>query len=166
MMKHRTNLPYSEGTCFAVPLRDSGFAKGIVSRYDGEGIVAGFFFGPRHLALPTPVDFDSLHANGAMYVGRFGDLGLLNGEWPIVGTVVPWHRYDWSLPPMGRVEDVSRRGILSSYSDKLVRISEIPCEIGELSRYPPDVLSGYGAIEIKLTRLLSRSDDARVSMKG
>jgi hypothetical protein len=41
-------LPDSEGDGFAVPLRDGGYAIGVVARMDRKGSVLGYFFGPRY----------------------------------------------------------------------------------------------------------------------
>ena len=41
-------LPYSEGSVFLVPLRNGGYARGVVARATGEGKgLFGYFFGPR-----------------------------------------------------------------------------------------------------------------------
>jgi hypothetical protein len=46
---------YNEGDWFAVPLREGGFAIGVIARVmpRKEGVVLGYFFGPRRNAVPT-----------------------------------------------------------------------------------------------------------------
>ncbi len=40
------SLNYSEGDCISIPLREGGYARGVVARMNGSGIIFGYFFGP------------------------------------------------------------------------------------------------------------------------
>jgi Immunity protein 26 len=46
---------YSEGDWFAIPLRGGGFATGLIARMmpHREGVLLGYFFGPRRDKVPT-----------------------------------------------------------------------------------------------------------------
>lgn len=44
---------YREGSRFAVPLRQGGYAVGLVARVNPRGVLLGYFFGPRH-DVPGP----------------------------------------------------------------------------------------------------------------
>jgi hypothetical protein len=86
---------------------------------------------------------------------RFGDLGLINCEWPILGMILKWNRTDWPMPdfalrdPLGRIRT---RLIRHSDDDPNLIVAEYPIDddpgLGAESVY------GYGAVEIMLTKLL------------
>ena len=149
-------LPYVEGSVILVPLRNGGFARGVVARATkkGKGLF-GYFFGPR-LASPKDATLDGLDPDKAILRLRFGDLGLINGEWPVLGEVPNWDRAEWPMP------DFVRRDPLGVLKPRLVRYSDddpnhIEAEyiIDDDAGMPTDSASGYGAVEIKLTKLLA-----------
>ena len=150
---------YNEGDWFAVPLRDGGFASGIIARAmpQKEGIVLGYFFGPRHKEVPGLDEFADLSASEALLVERFGDLGIINGTWPLLGRVDGWDRTAWPTPAFGRFEELTGRALRVIYDDadpgRLVREHQI--DTGELAGLPRDGLSGAGAVETVLARLLA-----------
>jgi hypothetical protein len=145
---------YSEGSVFLVPLRSGGYVHGVVARAASHGrVLLGYFFGPRLESADSVVPADLDPENAILRV-RFGDLGLLNGEWPIVGQVQKWNRAQWPMP------DFVRRDPLGKMKARIVRYSdddpnriedEHPVD-GDLG-IEADSLHGYGAIEIRLTNL-------------
>lgn len=153
-MTVNAKISYREGTWFAVPLRAGGYAVGVVARAAGDGRTFGYFFGPRRDELPTLGDVEGLAPKHAVWVGRFGDLGLLNGEWRILGESGNWDRSLWPLPPFIRIDDTRGTALKAVYSDDLELISEEPCDPGLRETLPKDALSGYGAVEKRLTRRL------------
>jgi len=151
-------INYTEGDCFAVPLREGGFARGIVVRMDGKGIVFGYFFGPLIEDLNGIEVDNSLQPGSEVLMGQFGDLGLLNGEWKIVGKILKWSREQWKMPPLVRWEVGDKNAFLSTYDDNsLEMVSEEAVSAADidLGNYPADRLMGYGSVEIKLTKLLT-----------
>lgn len=147
--------PYSEGSVFSVPLRDSGVARGVVARATSRGrVLMGYFFGPR-LSSHDAVKLDDLNPANAILRTRFGDLGLINGEWRIHGKVPDWNRSEWPIPNFVRRDPLGKRkAVLIVYSDvDPLRIqAEYPIE--DTRGLQPDLMSGYGAVEIRLTKLL------------
>lgn len=146
-------LPYSEGSIFFVPLRNGGFGRGVVARAspNGKGLF-GYFFGPR-LSSPDSEPLNDLKAVDAVLSVRFGDLGLINGEWPIRGTVLKWNRAEWPMPDFARrPPGLAARLVRYSDTDPMRIESEQP--IADDAGLPTDSASGYGAVEIKLTKLL------------
>src|SRR5689334_22542654 len=101
----RKALPYAAGAWFAVPLKTGGFALGVVARADGRGVVLGYFFGPRYVALPAGEHTQGLRAADAVLVERFGDLGLIHGEWPIIQRECAWNPADWPVPVFARISE-------------------------------------------------------------
>ena len=151
------NLPYSEGDWFAVPLRTGGFGVGLIARARRRGkILLGYFFGPRRAAVPDLSDVAKLSARDALRALRFGDLGLIQREWPIIGKSDYWRREDWPMPEFVRTEELSGRMWRVNYSD--IDPSEVIAENRILDdggqRLEQDSLYGYGAIELLLTHLL------------
>jgi Immunity protein 26 len=150
-------LPYSEGTVFLVPLRDSGYARGVVARSSRKGkILLGYFFAPC-LQSTNLIEFDNLDPAKAVLCVRFGDLGLINGEWRILGNISNWNRTDWPMPKFIRRDPLGRKKpILVQYSD------DSPDEIiketytTDSVEWGTDSLSGYGAVEIKLTKIINK----------
>ena len=151
-----TRVRYAEGDWFAVPLRDGTFATGVVARANRDGVLLGYFFGPRTAALPTIDDVQSLIPAGAALIGTFGHLGLRGGSWPIIGRNT-WDRDCWPMPVFARYEELTGRWFNSYYDsddpNRLVR--EVAVSASEAIGNPRDGLMGAGYVEIALTRLLA-----------
>ena len=148
---------YREGTWFAVTLRDGGYAAGRVSRKSPDsGVLVGYFFGPRLSTPPTVADVVPLTADRAVHICRFGDLHLRDGKWPIVGDSLGWHRDQWPTPRFVRREELPHRAWHVEYDDSDPNrvVSETPIDFDE-STFPRDAMSGAGAVEIVLTKLLA-----------
>jgi hypothetical protein len=148
------NLPYSEGSVFLVPLRNGGYARGVVARAGRGGkILFGYFFGPRVESTDTVV-LEDLAPRKTVLKVRFGDLGLIKGKWPIRGRVPNWDRAEWPMPDFVRREPISNRVWLVRYSDA------DPARVIAEERADParplatDSLSGSGSVEVKLTKLI------------
>ena len=154
-------LPYAEGTWFAVPLRSSGFGVGLVARMDGEGGVFGYFFGPRRDAVPDIGSVENLMHEQAVWMCQFGDLGFLESKWPIIGQSKNWNRDEWPLPPFIRFDSISGEARMSVYSDDLEFLWEQVCDPKTVQWYAEDGSSGYGAVEISLTRVLDSNSTQR-----
>src|SRR5262245_17909512 len=119
--KHAAN--YGEGTWFAVPLRKKGpYAVGVVARGSARTQLFGYFFGPILKAVPTLAQLGQLRARGATLRGIFSDVGLADGEWPIIGKVAHWNRAHWPLPPFVIVDDEEDAARMIVYSDDLKKM--------------------------------------------
>ena len=62
---------------------------------NGDGQVLGYFFGPRRRHVPTIEYVCGLLPEDTALPAQFGDLRLIQGDWPIAGE---------SLVAPGRVE--------------------------------------------------------------
>lgn len=151
-------LPYHEGTWFAVPLPDGGYAVGVVARMGRRGVTLGYFFGPKRDAVPALSEVNALTPERAILVDIFGDLGLIEGSWPVIGQAPSWDRRQWPMPAFGRFEPSTGRAFRVEYSEdnllEAVREIQIPRE--EAERLPKWGLSGAGAIESVLAHVLKR----------
>jgi hypothetical protein len=151
-----TTLPYREGTVFLIPLREGGYATGVVARVARQGkIVLVYLFGPRRDKPPMPDELLGLSASDALKCLRVGDLGLLNGEWPVVGSLPDWQREEWPTPLFLRRDDLSQRAWIVHFDD------EDPSQLQreEVAAYNTTGLErqslyGYGAVELLLTTIL------------
>jgi len=154
-------LPYTEGSVFLVPLETGGYARGVVARSTKKGkVIFGYFFGPR-LASSDNVTWDDLDPASAILRIRFGDLGLINHTWPILGKIANWNRENWPMPDFVIRNDdmpVRLKPQLVRYADddptrmEGVWIVDEDAVVGltEQSMY------GYGAVEGELTDLLEQ----------
>lgn len=150
--KKRSGQTYAEGDVFAVPLRDDGWALGVLARRK-DATAVGYFFAPRMVAVSGQVP--RLMPDDLFVVKRFADLGLLEGDWPILGRLPDWDRWVWPIPDFGRVEPVTGRAWRVRYpdDDPSGRPSEEPISAEECERLPRDGLAGAGAVEKWLTAL-------------
>lgn len=146
----------SEGDWFAVPLRDGGFALGVVARANPAGVLLGYFFGPRLQTTPSIDDVPCLRPEQAVLVGMFGHLGIQGGKWPLLGREPEWDRTTWPTPVFVRHEELTGRTLLIHYDDDDPSrvVDETPVPPGPAEQRPPDGLMGAGFVEIRLSRLL------------
>lgn len=152
----RKRLPYQEGDWIAVPLRNGGYALGLVGRMDGQGGIVGYFFGPRQREVPHLTDAHGLAPIDAILIRRFGDLELIRGNWPILGRLPGWDRNVWPLPSFGRIALDNSWATRVEYDETTLDfVREVPVSLEEAQQLPEDGLSGAGAVEIRLTKLLT-----------
>ncbi|MAT44851.1 MAG: hypothetical protein CL609_21175 [Anaerolineaceae bacterium] len=154
-------IQYFEGSWFAVPLRDYGYGMGIIVRgaFKTKGGL-GYFFGPRYTELPTGIDTLEKNKSNAILVCMFGDLGIINGTWPLISEGKAFSRQDWPVPLFLRnppyPEDLAYivdygqdySGSGNPISEKKVNIDE------EILKIPKDSLFGCRAVEIALAKKL------------
>jgi hypothetical protein len=152
----RKKLP-ALGTAFLVPLRDGGFALGVLARADGKGSALGYFFGPR-VSSADEAELDSVTPEDALLVGMFGDLELIRENWPVLGEIGGWSPDRWLIPHMSRIDEKAGRAWLSTYDDALRCVNETEIAPTEAPRYPYDRLMGAGAVEIRLTKLIKDAE--------
>ena len=147
--------PYHEGSWFAVPLINGGYAAGLVARMSPQGkIMLAYLFGPKRLTMPTLEDVRALKAGDALKAIRTGDMALANGRWPVLGEAEGFDRNDWPMPVFIRRSDALKRAWQATYGDdpaKPEREVSVPYETGGLES---DSLFGYGSTELLLTKLL------------
>jgi len=151
----RRKINYKEGSCIAIPLREGGYARGIIARVDGKGGIFGYFFGPKFSSFEEIENCSGLKCQDAILSGRFGDPGLLNDEWKVIGEYTSWDKTDWPMPAFIRIDESENRAWLSYYDEydfSFIKEDEVSPELKD--KYPYDRDMGYGAVEIRLTKLL------------
>ena len=156
-------LPYGEGDWFAVPLHTTGYGVGVVARMPRGGkVLLGYFFGPRRDRPPALDEVSALRPAQAVRALRFGDLGLIEGKWPLIGRSPDWDRARWPMPTFVRTEPIRGMRWTARYPDDdplgnptLERLFESP------AAYERDAISGAGAVEIVLTADLDSDAKSR-----
>src|SRR5437588_3474510 len=138
-------LPYSEGSVFLVPLRKGGYGRGVVARAGPKGRgLFGYFFGPRLTSADT-AKLDDLDPSNSVLRVRFGDLGLINNEWSILGKVPNWDRSHWPMPDFAR-RPPGLKARLVRYCDTDPMCIEAEYPIDDDLGLPTDSAYGYGAV--------------------
>ena len=161
-MKSSKVLPYGEGTWFAVPLEQGGFAIGVNARFKvsrGGGTALGYFFGPVRSRVPTLDEIVALEPEQAINICRFGDLHLLDGKWPLIGTDPAWDRNRWPFPDFARREPLTSPPrvwrVTYANDDPSQRVREERIQPDD-KKLRPDSLSGADAVEKVLSYLLPK----------
>ncbi len=157
-------LNYREGTWFAVPLKTGGYAVGVVARMAPRGgIVCAYLFGPRREVPPSISELEQLRPGDAIRRLMLGDLGLINGEWPVLGASTDWDRGAWPIPPYLRKNEFSPRAWRVIYAEddpsKLEREELVPFDTAGIER---DGFYGFGAVEILMTKLVGSNNNYKL----
>lgn len=159
----KRHIKYSEGQWFAVPLKNGGYALGIIVRgsYKTKGGL-GYFFGPWYDTIPDERETWRKQPSDAILIAWFGPLGIEWGKWPLIPSTRPFRREEWPVPKFKRIDSLKpEKGWLVEYSQEVGGISEsapvreIYCNARDLNGLPDDGVYGYEAIEIVLAKLLS-----------
>lgn len=147
---------YGNGTWFAIPLRNGGYGTGIIARDSGDGILLIYMFGPRVLRPLQLSEVERLTRHDAVKVSIAGDLGLLRGAWPIIGQALSWTAEAWPVPQFLRqLEKDARAWLVTLADDDPSQVLSEERVSSETTGYERYVISGAGAVEITMTRLLS-----------
>ena len=93
-------------------------------------------------------------AKDAVSIERFGDLGIIEHEWPIIGPTPNWNRDAWPVPHFVRKDPILCDLYIVEYSDSLQELCRKKASQSDAIALPKDGLAGYGAVEIQLTKLL------------
>jgi hypothetical protein len=150
-------LPYREGDVFSVPLTSGKFSVGVIARADKKGkVVLAYFFDIKLSENFNLKLLPEMNVNNAIFVKRIGDLGLISGDWKIVGSLDNWHRDQWPIPKFLRKPVGDNQGWIVTYGDDnlLVPASEERCAKEDLEM-DRDGIAGAGFVEKTLSKLLN-----------
>lgn len=150
---------YQEGTWFAIPLIDGGYATGLIARLSPGGKALVYLFGPRLAQFPELDALARLQPQDALKVLRVGDMALASGHWRVLGDAPDWDPARWPVPQFLRRADALKRAWRVTYSDadpsRSEREESVPYDTQGLET---DSLYGYGSAELLLTKLLEPAD--------
>lgn len=155
-------MKYNEGDWIAIPLTGGLYGIGIIARMKrgrGAKAIFGYFFDVLFDGPPTKEDAYALNflLTDSVYCCRFGDLGLHEGTWKVVGPSKKWRREDWPMPSFIRRDIINKslcQKITYSDDDPHKHILEEPFNCESIENLPRDGLNGAGAVEKVLTKLL------------
>lgn len=153
----RENLPYREGSVFAVPLHRGGYAVGVVARVPEEnakGVLLCYFFGPRRGQLPSGDVAETLEPGEAIKVVKCGDIGLMNGWWRVIGQIDGWKREDWPVPDFARKHKRTGEVTRVRYADDNLRKPVSEKRVKDAGGLESDRSIEAGALEAMLSNLL------------
>lgn len=150
---------YQEGTWFNVPLADKQFAVGLVARNAPRGaILLAYFLRRLYDSLPSLPELRDLRPEDAVMKMRVGDLGLIRGEWKVIGRSPDWDRSQWPMPQFVQVEPITNRIWLLTYADDDPNrlVSRKLINEREAAGYDADSVYGYKAAEKVLSKVLKK----------
>jgi hypothetical protein len=157
---NKKRIRYFEGQWFAVPLRKDGYALGIIVRgsYKAKGGL-GYFFGPKYQEIPNDESTWEKKPVDAILITKFGDLGIINGSWPLIKSTRPFLKEEWPIPKFGHeVSLLPGKGTIREYAQdnigRLIIVKETPVNVKEIIGLPEDLSRGGGSVEIELTKIL------------
>jgi hypothetical protein len=107
----------SEGQCIAVPLTNECFARLVVSRLTSTGYLLSYCYAPSLADFPTMADFVALVPSEAVCVWRISNVGVVDGLWPVVGTMPNWNRAQWPVPKFPFTDPLTGRKYLRTFDD-------------------------------------------------
>jgi hypothetical protein len=154
----KVKVKYEEGAWFLVPLLHHGFIAGVVARVSSthKGILLGYFFSDIYVQHPSLDALCSLNPSSAREVIRFGDMGLRNGEWPILGKCANWSSTDWGMPNFVREEPLTKRRYEVFYDsvNPALRLGEKELTAGEGENLKRDSFWGHFAVQRYMAHIL------------
>lgn len=159
---------YREGDWFLVPLPTEGVAVGLIARKAPRGgVLFGYFFGPRRTNAPTMEELSELTIDSAVLLDRFGDLGLVRGEWPILGATPHWNRDLWPMPFFASRDPISGtvRRVRYSEEDPSVCTDSTLVREAEAVGLRRDGVSGADYLAATLEKLLGQSRGAKITRR-
>ncbi len=148
------------GDLFAVPLKSGGYGIGVIARMKkgrGAKSIVGYFFDLKLDNIPEPSDLSDIGHSQVRYITQFGDLGLHEDRWPIIGPMPNWDQEDWPMPVFGKVmlDGVRAEKVYYDPSNPEKWTNFEPCAIEEARALPQDGLAGARAIETVLDKILN-----------
>jgi hypothetical protein len=153
----KRKLPYTEGDWIAVPLPQGGWAAGIIARVQAGHILLGYFFGVAFQQIPGVDEVSNFTPSQAILIRRFGDLGIRQQRWKIIGRSEVWDRQLWPMTAFVHYDLVNGRPYKREYSDRGggIFVKETACDEMTAKPLPEDGLWGARALEIRLGKALS-----------
>lgn len=158
-------LPYRAGDFIAVPLRmtegpvrpEDSWAVGFTRSHDGDGMCAGHFFGAVYETVPDLDDVAGLGPADVVTSAIFGDLGLLQGGWVVIGQHADAVVQDWPVLEFcysSKLQNLYQRVVYSPDSLRRNPLSVSQVTPEECAELPSSALRGYLSLQRWLTKRL------------
>ena len=150
----KKKIKIKEGDLFAIPLRNGGYALGIINRMHGE-MTMGYFFDKVYPNVPAEVDASDIKSWKVILIGKFSSAGIENGEWPLLVTNFAFDRDDWPVPILKMQDPLTDIYYAVVYDETLLNDKRYRISKEEADKLYGDGYYGYGAVEKRLTALLA-----------
>lgn len=149
----RTKL--KEGDVITLPISNK-YVVGLITRIDENKIPLGYLYGHLTDTRYTDIGQVRIDFNKPVFIGRFGFQGFKDNSWQIIGNLPNFLRSDFPVPVFFR-HTLPFKPVLVYFDDDMNEIRRQAIEETEIDRYkdyPRTGLSGSGAVEIMLKKLL------------
>jgi Immunity protein 26 len=164
-MKSEERTVPQEGMVLLVPATDgTGYLLCVIARVLkpknlGGGMLC-YFFGPRHLEIPSAEAIKAIKPNEAISIVQTGVRRVLERAWPVIGMVVPFNRLAWPIPKFSRVSKLvpGEAWLVEFRNDRLDDRHEQKISIEEASKYWRDRICGVDIASLEATRILQTQE--------
>ena len=142
-----------EGDVFAIPLRDSGYAIGLIAR-ENKKMTLGYFFNKIYPEAPEEVPASDLDLANVIHIAKFSSLGIEEGVWPVLKSPFVFKREEWPMPVFQMYDSLRKIYLAVVYDETLLHDKRHVIPEEEAKLLFESGLQGYGFVEARLTRLL------------
>jgi hypothetical protein len=101
-------LKFHVGDWCGIPMPENRWVTGRIVHHQ-DALIVGYFFGPRRDELPAVEDLKDLSPARADEIRIVSDLGLQNGDWPVLGGHDDFKSSTWIVPAFGKRDWVENR---------------------------------------------------------
>jgi hypothetical protein len=122
------------GDLFIVCKEGRRIGLGLIARGDGRPCRLGYFFPLELYDDASDKQNLKLTTKQSVLVMKFGDLEIINGNWPIVGHLKDFSFAAWPMPKFERFMPGSKQRIITEYDEE--RLERYIFE-SEESKLPP-----------------------------
>lgn len=153
-----------EGEVVAIPATDgNGYLLGVVARVEknrslGAAILL-YIFAPRWIDIPVLGDAGELLPANALSVVLTGVRRIIEGVWPIVGTLDYFEKSEWPIPVFGRISlSTPVKAWLVCFSEDRIGAGapreEWEVSVEEARKYPTEAVWGVDVAAFEATKRL------------
>lgn len=152
----KKKIKVKEGDVFVVPLRQGGYGIGLIAR-EHKTITLGYFFDKIYSTVPEVLDTTDIDKWKVTLIGKFSTMGIENGEWPLIKTIINYDRNEWPIPILKMQHPITEQYFAVIYDDTLINEERQLITEEEAEKLFSHGLYGYGALEKKLSAILAES---------
>ena len=155
--RRRTSIQVSLGDCIVLPLFDGLFAVAWIAWSKGQEILGHIFAPFTASELTVERLTERTDWTSPLLICRFGDLGIMRGEWQLL-PIPDCSKRTWAVPTrFGTSLEAIRLAYVvttePNHPDQVV--SRCPATVEEALELPSEDLYGYRAVEIALSMLIT-----------
>ena len=148
-------IKLKEGDLITLPLLNK-FAVGLITRIDEDKIPLGYFYSHLTDTRYTELKQVNIDLDRPIFIKQFGFQGFKDNSWQVIGNLPNFLRSDFPVPVFFH-HTLPFKPVLVYFDDDMNEIRRQAIDEGEIERYkdyPRTGLSGSGAVEIMLRKLL------------